>query len=1057
MPDAEPTDRLPPFQIGKDTGTYASAGFQFQDVVTLATLIQSHLGIRDYDALFPEVGNDIVARVKTNGELMFDVVQVTAEMPPSGKFKPNSPKLVSAVLGFAKNEREAGRHVRAYVFQACYEPHIKDTESAFREQLVQAAREESDAELAPHLSAVVKKLSFPQPLPVANAEDILISQFICRIREAEQLTMAELKSATAAALGHLQAIRSTLRKDVRATLNDLLSPEAHASLAAKKAVSTADLLKILNIPAARSEHERTVGRVNSYLDSVELRCRHTCGTSLSLLGVDPAAASRFADTLGAEVCSDLLARTDRRLVMIHGPLGSGKTYAALQVAMRFVRDRRASDQAPVPVFVTSEDMKDGRSVEDAIRIALGDAGATPANAALIVDGADELGVELMRQLVAQCISAVGRVPGLTCTVTCRTNVDYGAGIHCVQLPMAQQFDAAKIMSIASNGQCRDQTIELAIAHLGAAANVPLIAWLAGVALGTEVPISVHTRTTLIRSIAQRALIRQPAARSGTIHARLCKLASMLIERPGQAIARAEFDTPTAVQQLVQTGLVEHHQDVLKFAIPFLCEWFAAEAMVADPVHLLRATEGGAITDRWQEALVFAAEMLTDAALDDALARLTGKDPGALFKLLQAIDHATFRSSPPALPDDETAGRRLYKAADAVVTGCRSTSRWLGNIVDDAGRARRVGVLRRGSQYVVEWSDDSTSGPMSFVLTPEQLKPSIRAGRLDTSFDVEGLGGRWSEIRAGLQRLMDPHASALWPWFWVRKDASEFLDEYIKRRFFVVGEGPLILETCWQTAKEVAGTGASSIFDPVLSVAGLQDAVEILLTKIPEGEARRMKPYGDPIHNWQLKALKTLLSRLRERGATAWQGPLPAADEPQLGRGASPVWSDYSLEQMKRRLNVVYRDAQQAYMQLVDQWFPELAPRMRHRVHFPVKLRARVELPPDYRTNGHGGALGWTYFYDPLPTSSAPEAEFFMLYSTDRVAWPKENWTDADLNESHRKLTEYRRFVPKDVAFMAGVGMLPASPFHADPIHRLVYSWLASDLYDLGLKITLIGA
>jgi hypothetical protein len=181
--------------------------------------------------------------------------------------------------------------------------------------------------------------------------------------------------------------------------------------------------------------------------------------------------------------------------------------------------------------------------------------------------------------------------------------------------------------------------------------------------------------------------------------------------------------------------------------------------------------------------------------------------------------------------------------------------------------------------------------------------------------------------------------------------------------------------------------------------------------------------------YNLDHLRVEVNRLRGAGETELHDPWPGPDR-DFGKGG--IWHPYSNEQILARAAAVYAGALEGYQQLVDVWFPKLAPRMRTAVTLPARL-VGVVVPP--RTNkGIEGVPRIDWYLEALPHGSRSTVD--LRLGEDRMG----------VENIHLASDRLRSLRPEAVAWLNTVlhhGVLEI--LHPNSATELAYSWLWDDL------------
>ncbi len=277
------------------------------------------------------------------------------------------------------------------------------------------------------------------------------------------------------------------------------------------------------------------------------------------------------------------------------------------------------------------------------------------------------------------------------------------------------------------------------------------------------------------------------------------------------------------------------------------------------------------------------------------------------------------------------------------------------------------------------------------------------------------------------------AEALHPWRLSRTHLTENLQPILAANALLAPEGPLRRETLWCMALQAISAGNVRT-DPI-PLSQLED----ILGKLPSGVPIQ---FGSTNHTYTptlIDALRLEIQKLRQDGESSMPFPHLAPDvTPPFVEFRYSSWESYSDEQMIELIRQVYADALEGYAQLVDTYFPKFAIALPTYTLLPVKLTGFFCAPKrdQPRWSDSGPWLG--RFMDVLAPGSKNGVEiingdFQMLEDAQ------------DKSYNRRQLLRPTRIENQRMSMIMGGPPV----FGPDPATRLAYSWLRSDLNDVG--------
>jgi hypothetical protein len=156
-----------------------------------------------------------------------------------------------------------------------------------------------------------------------------------------------------------------------------------------------------------------------------------------------------------------------------------------------------------------------------------------------------------------------------------------------------------------------------------------------------------------------------------------------------------------------------------------------------------------------------------------------------------------------------------------------------------------------------------------------------------------------------------------------------------------------------------------------------------------------------------------------------------------------IWDSFSPDQQIRRTQAVYQAALNAYVDLTEEWFSALKPRMRMSATLPAVLRGtlRTSAPRGSRESGfltNSFMIDW--YLDPQPSGVPSSAEITMEVGDDPSSVGE--WL-AIARDRHDKLLRLR---PEAAGWISATETRSlADVFQVAPVAPLVYDWLKQDL------------
>ena len=471
---------------------------------------------------------------------------------------------------------------------------------------------------------------------------------------------------------------------------------------------------------------------------------------------------------------------------------------------------------------------------------------------------------------------------------------------------------------------------------------------------------------------------------------LCKLGRLVIDNEGAPIRIADVATYAEAAPLLRSRLIVERNGYVAFPLMVLAEWFAARDLetraAADLDGLVNDTE------RLRSWLVPLAMCLSDTSeenLSRLLSLLASRRPAiAASVLADAFSERSFggpRAGP--LPSWLRFGEGLRNGMAAWVEGVPAIAAFIAPVHRD-GTVRTLGIRIEGSSVVVSWARDRST--QAVVQLPHP------------SSGVAGVEWLTTTLHNGVVNDQGLY------WLLTLADLRHGLSELLERRGLPVARA-LREEFRWRAALAVLGRRGSLDSRPIAKAALLEGLRSY----------RRDEPYSTrDLHFEEVR--ETVAHLLREGGAAGFVFPPWPGPERLVG---PYVWSGYSPEAVLARARAVYAAGLDAYLEMVDCWFPRFRADLELSSRRPVKVVGMVAAAAD---EDHWGPSMWWYV-EPGTRGGA-------------------GW-EVSLSLGSR--AEQQRFVERaqnerrNGSFSYTMSML--SVFSVDAAETLAYSWLREDL------------
>lgn len=694
-----------------------------------------------------------------------------------------------------------------------------------------------------------------------------------------------------------------------------------------------------------------------------------------------------------------------------GDVGAGKSVTGERFFQQGLLAARDKVSAPVPMWLHTRNASAG--LDQAMQQRSQDLGDYRIQGAwVVIDGADEVDAEVASRVIDEARELAHALPNTRILITSRPVPAISRNLpERVDQPLLAEEEALGLIERVSG----------AAAHMGIyggwpapirdAVRRPLFAILMGIE--RRAGATPRTPGELLGTLA--AGTAEPGVKADAIPV-LRHLAQLVTERQGP-VERKELGDASRRVLAEASRVVREESGLLDFGLPLLTQWFAADALLAGDITITEIAESCERLDRWRYALAIALSLGTRPFVDDTMGELAAADPAFAAEVVQESfqQWGTTSSSPVSGPSPTSleAGHALHQA---LTTWDRSVGAIGGLLLPhtDDGTLRPIGVAVREGCLDFAWRRGTTTDPAVSDLT--------------VYVDLFSEGSDWLVERGS--RWADETG---WAWRWTLDLLRDHLKRILDARSFTTSDPGLLREDLWLAALDASGRRGSGSPEPVP------------LSLLEQGLARL-----DPNASLTLADRRADTSRiieqvhlLRAEGATEVSPPWPQPD--QLGNpGGGYVWDLYSPEQLRRRTEVVYTAAIQAYENLVTAWLEPFRPRLRTAVTLPAVLRGTLRVtPPGGPTATQNMRMASiTWYFDALPRPSESSVEIVLGTTNDERPRDWADWK-AQGDSRYTKLLQLRPEAAGWLSSFQHHGVVDVC--EPAPVGPIVYKWLMTDL------------
>lgn len=977
---------LPPLEEG---GPIARAGFEFQDHVAAKFCLQM---LRDSSirAMWCETYDDLLFDKEINGQPSVEFIQVKSDAPN---------QLWTPTLLCGRSQQRAGTSI----IEKQITNDRGDEQSFFR--LV--TFRDTDTELS--ILRQNHDRRNPQELAhlVQNLSD-RISNYQSPKRNGAEYWVNHMQWDVP---GSVEAIEN----GNLVLIDDYLTREASISLlVVHKRSLYIDLLNLLRglatarraegVERKRITRERTVAwlleRATSFpiiirneemqqLVALERESVARCESRWLVLGVPEDVARNLTNNVAlGEPAPGFLRSLEIPFVWLVAEWGAGKSLTAERLFQRQLATFRVSNDVPIPVFLEGLRIGGRNLREEAETQARRIGDFSRRGIFLILDGIDQAGTQNAFDLLNQAfvLSRTWQNSRVIVTsISLATEAYSGTRINLP--PLGVDESASLVRRISGN--------ELPSIHwlphvFHEDITKPLFAVLLALRLrqNQQIPASIGE---LIEGVARRAI--QPwAANFANASTALMRLAIRSTDAGGSPIPINEIGLPAQeFAPLLATRLVTTEGNSLGFTVTILAHWFAAEAIGANLVTAQDLLGSELRRERWRYPLSVFVGTRNFNQVSDMLEPIVREYPAFAAVVIKDALHGWHRQPHALVVQAQELANQIKRALLAWSDG-------IGPLAELVTERNANGDWLKMSAFVSE-------GRVTILWHDNPNLPAVRGIQGEPDY-----GSHFGTIT--MDTIGDQPA---WVWQQMKGHIASSLGRIIQSR--QLPNEIFLREAMWHDACR------RTVHSPM---SDLRVSIEEILNA-----RRRLHILDSARENF----FQEEIERLRQSGVEYLEAPYPQADQ----RPASGWIFDYfSAQKSLERTRVVYAAAMQAYLELVQTWFPKFAPRLRHFAIMPARMCGI--LIPEAETD-HSGRNPFSYRFEPLVRGSQNEVSI-----------------EIGSQEQAREITALTQERIAQVAtlrpecadwlgiFSCGSGL--SDVCQDDPCTRIVYNWLESDLREV---------
>lgn len=687
----------------------------------------------------------------------------------------------------------------------------------------------------------------------------------------------------------------------------------------------------------------------------------------------------------------LLPNDDKRLIVIVGEFGMGKSFAIDQINLDLLTRAEKELDFPIPISLNAAQLD--TDVQSYLENIIVD---NHREYWILVDGMDEVSVSITSNILDNMRIATERWDNIRIILTSRPQSILNNITEKVYMKGLSETEAINLINFINNEEKLYHLHSLP-GNIKDAVKRPLFAILLGIYLRKNNSLLPKTSGELLAFLIEKSLEKVEINESQTKQL-LMKLAVKSTFRGNIPVEKYEVADLDEISDLLNSGIIVEENDYLSFVLPILNQWFAAKALSEGMVSIDQIFENNNI-DYWKYPLIVLITIFKENKIDNLLSKIVEKDPGfAAILIEESIEKWGSHTNKNPLS--------AFQSGEKIRIAMTSWVKSLGNLaeviapVDINRNILPIGVKKDGEWIDISWYKGKKKIP----------EINVFENRIDVF--------EWKSWRGAIPRGQS------WYWRWTLEELRDNLTKIIKNKSLPICTEIIYKELMWSATLKVIKKG--SLYTKEVSLEEIKSSlnreyqnksyIEVDKTIVP------MSMYMDYI------------TVLENKGIDVVECPLPGEDIDNPKENW--VWSAYSDEQLYLRTIKIYKEVVIGYKDIVETFFPILKNRLRKYVLYPFILKGKYEKPESNGLRSFGPGLKW--HLEPLPLDNT---DFILDIKMSKRETSQDN--DNLLSDIEKKIKKFR---PNDCTWIypSQTGQI-LDIFGATPVTDIIYDWLKKDL------------
>lgn len=695
------------------------------------------------------------------------------------------------------------------------------------------------------------------------------------------------------------------------------------------------------------------------------------------------------------------------LAVLTAELGTGKSLLIERLYQEAVDNVLDNPSLPIPIFLNAASYRNDlvdRDLVDSIEHMSKDYGDIQVRGATVfVDGIDELGIYDADKFLMNARSAIHVWPRTTIIVTSRPNAVFRDIEEQVVVNALTEKDSQNLISRIA----RQDSIFLRgkPKSFQSAVRRPLFALLYGMYLRSHQRTQPLSIGELISFLVEESLGRIELRKSLS-NQMLQKLALLSIEHSSPLIPLSELGTLTNVVPLLESRLIVEEGSSVRFALPILSEWFAAQSLADGNPLIEKIIVTEKYLEKWRYPLIVLIATVGFDSVSKIIAPICELFPCFAAEVLSDAISEWNMPNHDLVHSEIEYGQRLITSMQAWTQGVGKIAKLIAPI-NEYGELRPVQIACDQHRFAHAWYYGSNEQLPKISVFSEKI-PAPREG--------------WPSVcstKIGRQPA--------WMWKYTQDLLAEQLSYILNNRLLPNTSEELLNEKIWNDAIIVMKYG--SLWPHPIDLNKLDSKLQ-KLSKMGTLYARGYRTLSPK----NIRILTLKVNQLRDDKKLSLDPPWPTGDVEQMQGGW--LWDMYSDDQLQKRVIAIYQQSLTSYTHLVNSWFSKFATKSNMSGLLPVRFVG--ELQPS-----SGGMMGprLAWYLEPIEIGGDSLVDIRLVDETTIFA--QEN-LHGDLQNLLRRLRPDSSAWSNTTLHQQHISTL----LQSHPVTTTVYKWLWDDLTDV---------